>query len=303
MKITFIYDRCCLGGSESAVKNRMDYLIMKNIDCQAIFMHEGIQNQTFKNHKVYIAESDYKIKLLTADSDIIDVISPLSSTFRKMYKLNKPIIHECHCSSFFSYLSYLNPDFVKAITFPSKCDMNAAQKYIRSNIPCYIVYNCLGNDFLNKDMYESKYNNKKIILWVGRIEHNKNWRMLIEIAKLLKSSYIIRVVTNSSVSMEYFKFIKEISRNNLNNKFEIINDCPYSSMKNHYIDASLNGCYLSTSLSESFGMTLLESMYCKCPMVLSNLPYFMRLRKTVHSILKTMIQKNVFYRLKKFVMI
>lgn len=242
-------------------------------------MHEGIQNQTFKNHKVSIAESDYKIKLLTADSDIIDVISPLSSTFRKMYKLNKPIIHECHCSSFFSYLSYLNPDFVKAITFPSKCDMNAAQKYIRSNIPCYIVYNCLGNDFLNKDMYESKYNNKRIILWVGRIEHNKNWRMLIEIAKLLKSSYIIRVVTNSSVSMEYSKFIKEISRNNLNNKFEIINDCPYSSMQNHYIDASLNGCYLSTSLSESFGMTLLESMYCKCPMVLSNLPVFHEIAK------------------------
>ena len=279
LKITFLYDRCCLGGSESAIKNRMDHLSESNIDCEAIFLNPGVEKQTFKNYKTYVAESDLKIKLLTLDSDIIDVLSPISSTFRKVYKTQKTIIHECHASSFLSYLYSLDSRFVKAIVFPSNYVMMSAKKYLKNSIPSFVVYNCLGKDFTKINSYKAFQNNMKIILWIGRIEHNKNWPLLIEIAKHLKNNYVIRVITNSSVSLEYLKFIREINKNNLKGKFDIVNDCPYSEMPKHYYDAGLNGCYLSTSFSESFGMTLLESMYCNCPMVLSDIPVFHEIAK------------------------
>lgn len=273
MKITFIYNQCFLGGTEAAIKNRMDYLVDMGIDCEILFLYPGCEDETFKNHKYHVAENCIKIRNILKNSDFVDILSPLDTIFRKLYRMDKPIIHECHCPGYYSYLSNLDSKKIKAIIFPSKSQMESAKRFTPKKIPSFYLYNCLGKDFIS-GTYNTKIQNKKIILWVGRIEQRKNWRFLIELAKYLSGDYIIRVVTNYMENTEYNKFLEIRKGLGLENKIEIITDCPYENMLSHYVDAAAGGCHLSSASSESFGMTVIEAIYAGCPLVLTDLPVF-----------------------------
>lgn len=273
MKVSFIFDECYLGGTESAIKNRMDHLKDNGVDCEIIFLRPKYEEVTFKNHKYHVAESFLKIKSLVKDSDIIDVLAPLDFVFNKVYKMGKPVIHECHFPGYFSYLPLLDEDKIKAVIFPSKWQMSIGMQYVPEPIPSYYLYNCLGSDFLQGEAHSKEYT-KKIILWVGRIEERKNWKFLLELSLSLPENYLIRVVTDEARSVEYSHFIDEILDLNLDNKIEVVSNCPYNKMLSHYRDAALKGCYLSSAYSESFGMTVIESQYAGCPVVLTDLPVF-----------------------------
>ena len=273
MKITFFYYKCYLGGLESAVKNKMDYLTDLGIDCQIIFLDKGLEDHTFSSYKHYVTTDDNTLKNLTKDSDIIINLSPYDIMFKRAYKLDKPIIHECHCGGAYEYLGHLDPGRVKAVIFPTKHNLIRAGKIIGGNIPIFALHNCLGKNF-TESTPSVLTPVKKIILWVGRIEYYKNWPLIVKLSQMLSSDYLIRVVTETALSSQYKEFLREVENKHLKGRIEIDINCPYSAMSYHYFQAAISGCYLSSSYSESFGMTVLESMYAGCPMVLSDLPSF-----------------------------
>ena len=117
-------------------------------------------------------------------------------------------------------------------------------------------------------------------MWVGRIEYYKNWPILIKLAQKLPDDYLIRILTDTTPakvrlgSSEYPKFKRIMQRKDLQRKIQVIPDCSYNQMPKWYASAAVSGCYLSTSYTESFGMTVLEAMAMQCPMVLSDLVSF-----------------------------
>lgn len=277
LKITFVFDACNLGGTEAAIKNRMDYLVKLGVDCQILFFYPAQEKDTFKNHKCFVTQNEKEICEITYDSDVIDNLSLLDIIFSKLYKMHKPIIHECHGYGFFEHLTRLDYSKVKAVFFPSNHQCNSAREYMRSmgkqDIPLYVLYNFLGHDFSEGSLLKNSLQ-QSIILWVGRMEQNKNWGFLIRLAQVLPAEYTIRVVTNSSVSSDYNKFLETVRRYNLFSRFQIVTNCPYNYMAAHYAEAAQSGCYLSSSLRESFGMTVLEAMSCSCPLVITDIPAF-----------------------------
>ncbi len=277
MVITFVFDACNLGGTESAVKNRMDHLEDIGVDCRILFLSHADEDKTFQNHKYCIAQSNSDIIRYTYDSDVIVNLSPLETTAKRLYCTNKPMICECHIHGCCSHLPKLDESIVKAVIFPSQYEMNTTRNLLNKtpvSIPFYTVYNCIGKDFLDRPGFDIPRDSRKTILWVGRIEHNKNWRLLLNIIEKMDSVYLFRIISNVKVSNEYKYFIKDVHLKNLIKKIDIISDCPYSDMFAYYKEAADNGCYLSTSNNESFGMTVLEAMKTECPMVLSDIPAY-----------------------------
>lgn len=277
MVITFVFDACNLGGTESAIKNRMDHLEDMGVDCRILFLSHADEDKTFQNHKYYIAENNSDIIRYTYDSDVIVSLSPLLSTAQRLYCTNKPLICECHIHGCCSHLPELDNKIVRAVIFPSKYELNTARSLLFKSpvsIPFFTVYNCIGKDFLHVNPPDKSDGSRKIVLWIGRIEHNKNWRLLLKIIERMDNTYLFRIISNIKVSSDYKYFIKDAQSKKLMNKIDIISDCPYSDMLAYYKEAADNGCYLSTSYNESFGMTVLEAMKAECPMVLNNIPAF-----------------------------
>ena len=103
MKLTYIYDKCFLGGLETAIKNKFDYLKDLGIDCEFIFFQSGFEKQTFSGYKTFVANDIDRLYTLTRNTDVIVNVSPYHDTFLKLFKLNKPIFYECHVGFNFEY--------------------------------------------------------------------------------------------------------------------------------------------------------------------------------------------------------
>jgi glycosyltransferase involved in cell wall biosynthesis len=271
MKITFFYDVCNLGGTESAIKNRMDHLKNLGVECNIIFLYSSFEQVTFKNHEVYVTRDINKIKYIAKDSDVIVNLSLHEPNLELLYKLNKPIILECHCHGIYEHLVNVDKSLVKAVIFPSQSELIYAKSQIQSSIPFFFIYNCIGKDFILNRKLVNKKGNKFLLLWIGRIDCTKNWRFLVNLASRLTDDYVIRIISNTSISAEYTEFLNEIISNGTKERFEIISDNPYDEMVNQYLEAAQNGCYISSSMAESFGMTILEALYLDCPMVISDI--------------------------------
>lgn len=277
MKISYVYDTCAYGGIETATRNRMDYLKNMGVESQIIFLWKGFEEDMFSDYTHFVVNSREQIVDITSDSDIVVALSP--SVQDKLQILDKNIVVEFH----YGLLEYLKKQLyskdVKAVIFPTKKELYEARSCIPQGLPAFVTPNCLGKSFIEGTVsphYPSK-ENIKVILWVGRIDSNKNWMMLPNLAERLPDNYKIKVIAgvfSESQKQDYKNLLERIQGKAYSNKIETIINCPYNKIVDYYLEAATSGCYLSTSYCETFGMTVLEAMASMCPMVLSNLMAF-----------------------------
>lgn len=273
MKIAYLYDRCYIGGIEYAIRNRMHHLKEMGCDSSITFMRSGLEDNIFKRCEHYVTQNQYMLNKILMSCDVVDILSADEYVFKKAYKIDKPVIHECHNSLCCDYLTQLSREKIRAVIFPSNANKVLNKHFLDSCIPSYTVYNFLDKDFVQKPKPVRKPL-RKIILWIGRFERTKNWLFLIKLAKMLDDSYLIKLVINFELSLDYHDFMNAVKAEGLSGRIQVIPNCSNEEMPYYYAEAKYSGCYLSTSISESFGMTALEAIYSGCPSVLSDLPSF-----------------------------
>lgn len=273
MKIAFINNKCHLTGVDTALKNRIDLLQQFQVECSMVFLEHGFEEETFKNLHYIVADSEEKFNRAIEECDVVVTVIVPESLMRKLCSFGKPIIYECHACGPYTYLEKLATYGVSAVIFPSRVCFDEAVQYIPEGIKCFIIPNCPPH---GKAEQTAENNKTDLIplLWVGRLEKNKNWMLLINLARELKDGYLIRVITDVSFDREYSIFIDILNKENLENKFDIIMNCPNEQMQLWYSISAAQGCYISSSYKEAFGMTLIEAMNVKCPMVISDIPVF-----------------------------
>ena len=163
-----------------------------------------------------------------------------------------------------------NSDKIIAISEQTKEDIIQYFKIDEKKIS--IIHQGCDNSFLNTQRNDSvlqKYGIKNpFILYVGTIEKRKNLQLLIESIKDLKEVYLVCIGKKTNY---YNRITKYIKKENIENKIlfpEVSNMLDLS-----YIYKESKGL-VNPSVYEGFGKPIVEAMYSKIPVILSNTKVF-----------------------------
>lgn len=278
MKVLISYLFSTKGGVETALANRLrminpDYEVDLHFfaDYGGMSIFDGFNGSVFvesnqNNVKSIIDSNGYDIVISIDSIDILKILREANYSGK--------IGLEVH-TTYAEGLTYLKSSLVHDIDFvivPSVYQKTLIQSVL-SDIKIYVLGNAINdNIFYIKD---SKWQQKKkIVLWVGRIDPHKNWKLFLKIASKLyvkNSDYYFWVVGGlKSDPLEIDKFEKTIYELNLEKCLRWIPQVNYQNIREIYsMAANSGGCYISTSQNESFGMTIIEAMICRCPVIVN----------------------------------
>jgi glycosyltransferase involved in cell wall biosynthesis len=286
MKIAFCYKFCTMGGCETVLSTRLHALRSLGVDAHAFFLKGGDGERLFK-------DLGDRVSICPQFSDMKNKLSELQPDF--LLSLDTPQVYHHVCRDFpriqyvyevhtpysddLKRLKYQSWRGVSAILTPTHAHREVILSLLSGKIDCpvQVVPNPLRSDF-NISLETRKYH-RPILIWVGRLDPHKNWRMFIEICNRLNSSgadmeYWI-VGTSKTSPMQKVQLWKEIKKANLASRFRWLPCVEYEKMDRLYrFAAGSGGCLVYTSLLESFGMAAAEAMANACPVVVPDIGGF-----------------------------
>lgn len=139
-------------------------------------------------------------------------------------------------------------------------------------IPVGLDLSIISND--DKDIYELRDelglpNDKKILIFVGRLEEykrpNRAIEILYEILQKDKDYYLVMIGKGSLKEM-LFKQVKEL---NISNNIKFIEEITNKDIHKYY---KVSDIFLNLNENEIFGMSLLEAMYQECKVIALRAP-------------------------------
>lgn len=286
MRILYIYPFCSLGGVETSVLNKMEALKKIGIHAEALFQNVWCESGKYmlKNPGIKTGLNEKELISTINNYDIITIIDyPEIFNIIDKYNVNIKILYETHCSDMSqakSSYKVLNHPKIKAILVPSVFNSKMILKMTTVSKLIYLLPNPINVSTFNnisisnlRDDYQ-EYFNKINIIWIGRLEENKNPIEFIKIGNILLDEYnklhfiLVGDICNNP---NYFSFIKSNIPSNKISNFTFIHSIKYEKMPEIYsLSANTGGCLVSTSKNESLPMILLEAMSCKCPVVSTN---------------------------------
>lgn len=237
------------------INKKIDINFPKLLREKKIF--KGIKNGIIYFFTIHISKK--RIKQIISDDDIVIVSSPSAAIF--MPKIN--FILEIHTSyKYFFGDNKLGNLQTKLMTKPKLTIFRT--KYDSDNAPKYLNPTYIYNFFDNSNIKRNNYLIKNKILFVGRLEKEKNPIRLLDIAKeLLKNNneFILDIYGSGSLEKELKEKIIEYSLEKHVYLKGFIND------KNIYKNYSL---LWLTSHYEGFPLTIVESKANGIPVVSTN---------------------------------
>ncbi|MBW9152828.1 glycosyltransferase family 4 protein [Clostridium estertheticum] len=286
MKILYVYPFCSLGGVEISIVNKMQALKKVGIDSEAILLNIWNKGGNYLLNNSSIKANlniNELIDMLRKDFDIITIIDfPKLLYIIDRLNINKKIIYETHCSTLremkISY-SIMKQKKISAIIVPSQFNKEMIEKITNIDKNIFVLPNPIDiNIFSNIPTAELNFYkgfiNKKNIIWIGRLERNKNPINFIKMGNILLQSnkdlnFII--IGNICGDLNYFQLIKSNIPIDYISNYTFFYDIPNERMPEIYsLAANTGGCLVSTSENESLPMIFLEAMACKCPVVSPN---------------------------------
>ncbi|WP_163103501.1 glycosyltransferase family 4 protein [Peribacillus alkalitolerans] len=288
MKVLVIWRLLTVGGVNAGWRNRSIYFKKHGIDTEFLYTtdHGGLHIMQGVA-PVYLTKDEQEIiKIIKKNKYDAIIVVDTGSAYKwiRKAKFKGPVIVEARTPELFK----LKPHLEKfrgiqpvSIIVPSQFQKRLVS-ILTDEIPINVIYNGLDTSFFRPLEYEEiDFNNeptlpdnKKIIGWIGRVDKRKNWPMLIEIAKKIKSERddieIWLIGGAQSVQREEFAAVWQDEQ--LTDTIKWFPVIPYHQMPHVYAKIRQSGgCTLATTKTESFGNTFIESMGCGVPVVASNM--------------------------------
>lgn len=280
LKILYIYKYAILGGVTTQLVNRIQE-IHKQVECHVLYIQDHGGTKAYIGNKAHIiVEKDTTRIASYIDKhkfDIVIVIDTLEG-YQALEKCqHQPkVVSEVHTTtSNLEQLQELSKTMpMDAFITPSEYLKHRILKNygFENKKKCYVVENCLDTTLFH-DKYSVIEYDKPIIGWVGKLDDHKNWKKMLRISKCLIQKlpqleiWVIGGYTAPDFVVD--NFLEEMKLLGLMNHIKWFSYVPYAIMPKIYNKiARSGGCTLSTSKNESFGMTAVEAMACKCPLVM-----------------------------------
>jgi L-malate glycosyltransferase len=288
MKVLVIWRLLTVGGVNAGWRNRAIYFKKHGIETEFLYTtdHGGLHIMQ-DIAPVYLTKDEQVIVNLIKDNhyDAIIVVDT-GSAFKWIQKANYqgPVIIEARTPELIKLKPHLKNfrgiDPVSIIV-PSQFQKRLVS-ILTDSIPINVIYNGVDTSFFRPlTREETDFNSapilsegKKIIGWIGRLDKRKNWQMLLEVAKMVKSQRndIEFWVIGGAQSVQREEFAAKWQEEGLADIVKWFPVIPYQQMPHIYAKIRHSGgCTLATTKGESFGNTFIESMTCGVPVVASNM--------------------------------
>jgi len=288
LKVLVIWRLLTVGGVNAGWRNRAIYFKKYGIETEFLYTtdHGGLHIME-DVATVYLTKDENKIINIIKNNayDVIIVVDT-GAAYKWIRKADYkgPVIVEARTPE----LIKLQPHLKKfrtiepvSIIVPSNYQKRLVS-ILTDNIPINVIYNGVDTSFFHPlAEHEIDFENqpllpkdKKVVCWIGRVDKRKNWPMLVEIAKTIKSerSDIEIWLIGGAQSVQREEFAMTWKEENLTDIIKWFPVIPYQQMPHVYAKVlQSGGCSLATTKSESFGNTFIESMACGVPVVASNI--------------------------------
>jgi L-malate glycosyltransferase len=288
MKVLVIWRLLTVGGVNAGWRNRSIYFKKNGIDTEFLYTtdHGGLHIME-DVAPVYLTKDEQEIiKIIKNNNYDAIIVVDTGAAFKwiKKAKYRGPVLVEARTPE----LIKLKPQLKsfrgikpEAIIVPSQYQKRLVS-ILTDGIPIHVIYNGIDTSFyraltdeeINYDSEPVLPNGKKIIGWIGRLDKRKNWQMLLEVAKLIKSQRddIEFWVIGGAQSVQREEFSAKWQEEQLTDIVKWFPVIPYQQMPHVYAKIRKSGgCTFATTKTESFGNTFIESMVCGVPVVASNM--------------------------------
>jgi len=293
MRILYCYLYGILGGVCTQLLNRSLYLEKNSVD---VFYHftrdSGISHTLGDNPRVlFDADAGTCLDIIRRERIDIAIVIDSPQFFSALTKAKKDsddfrdlkVVAEVHTTTErgLKYLSdshLYNPD---AYIVPSGYMKLMLSRRFRIGPdspldpkPVHVVENCISPELFHP-VAGSLVPEKPVLLWVGKIDAHKKWPVFLEIAAACKrfghdfDIWLLGGETAPHKNM--LDMLRSAECLDILQQFRWFPRIEYAAMKSVYSAvAASGGCKVVTSSNESFGMSVLESLLCGCPVVASS---------------------------------
>ena len=274
MKILFVYKYLTPGGVETVLKARIEMLLEMGVNAYAWFLGDHGGREIFKGleERILIGpEAMLRLDLSGFDlvssidtEEIIPQLGELPSSTRVVFEAHTPYLENLEYlrSKVFHSLN------VSKILVPSNYQKEVVTRFGIPEKMIRVVPNLLGKAFFSpaKELPQTE---KPIMLWVGRLDHLKNWKGFLDIvAAAKKRSMTFQAMMVGSINLQHQSpqdIYIEIKKRSISDVLIWYETLPYQQMPRLYDLVQVSGGgVISTSRNESFGLTVAEAMARGC---------------------------------------
>ncbi|MGU8897261.1 glycosyltransferase [Clostridium perfringens] len=140
--------------------------------------------------------------------------------------------------------------------------------------PVGLDFELLNDNYTDTDVSKVKLqfgfnSTDKIILFIGRLEKQKNPILAVDILKEVLTydkNYHMIIIGKGNLKEE---LIKKINDENLKDNIKYIEQISNNEIWKYY---SISECFINLNMEEIFGMAILESMFYNCPVIAVSAP-------------------------------
>ncbi|WP_020616489.1 glycosyltransferase family 4 protein [Paenibacillus daejeonensis] len=281
MKLLYLYKYCILGGCTTQLANRLKFLRGKTEphfgfmgDYGGLGAFEGYPHAvilpTVVDIRDYIAAGAFDAVITIDTYELYEALASLNPAYAGT------VIHEVH-TTYEEPLRHLQAGWAdlpaRHVLTPSYYMKELLEEM---GIPdVQQVNNCLDTSLFRYEPSAEPVVNvapdKRLILWVGKLDDHKNWRGFLQVAAKLQagSDDLQFVLVGGHTASDTVKERLRVTLRELGLEDLIwVPSLAYEEMYRLYSQtARSGGLYVSTTSNESFGMTLLEAVACRCPVV------------------------------------
>lgn len=293
MRKLIIYPNCSKGGVSSVIRGRA--ADEPNTQFDVVFFNDRGGLRTFSdisNVDVRIIREDRSIAYLTylvsrMDYDSVHVLSTPKIANALVENPDVVAVYEFHSSNMTvveQELKELDIDKMSQIAVPSEMmklkigerlpRRTLSRLVVVPNLVDHHVFSQNGpSDFFDRD---PKFTEESLrpIVWVGRFDKDKGYQYAVRALAQLPEDFIgIFVVSLEHDPVRTSRFLSECDAMGVRDRVQLYMNLSQPEIANLYRSArDRGGVYVSTSLMESFGYAIAESIECGLPCVAFELP-------------------------------